>query len=285
MATRILVTGGAGYVGRFLIPALEQDGYHVVGVSRSSPLAMDVSSASDCERVLGEVRPDVIVHTAALSAPATCEKDPEAAFRSNVASALVEKAKATNPATRFIFLSTDQVYDGKGHLVTEEEDGRPVNVYGKTKLEMESVVRDAFPSHAILRLSFVYGPTVEGAHSTFLQFALDKLRSGEPFDAFTDQIRSCIYIDDVVDALRMAVQGRLTGLVNLGGPEALSRLDFVRAVARHVGVEEERARGSTYCLPTPSPADISMNISRLEAMMGRPPISLAAALTSMEAKL
>ncbi|CAE7314955.1 MAT2B [Symbiodinium sp. CCMP2592] len=91
MATRILVTGGSGYVGRFLLPALEQDGYHVVGVSRSSSTAMDVSSASDCERVLNEVRPDVIVHTAALSAPATCEQDPAAAVTSNVARALVQK--------------------------------------------------------------------------------------------------------------------------------------------------------------------------------------------------
>ena len=59
---------------------------------------------------------------------------------------------------------------------------------------MEAVVREEFPQHAILRLSFVYGPKVEGAHATFLQFALDKLRAREEFSVFTDQIRSAVYI-------------------------------------------------------------------------------------------
>merc|ERR1712031_102144 len=111
-----------------------------------------------------------------------------------------------------IFLSTDQVLDGKGHCVDEAVDAQPINVYGRTKLDMENAVKDAFANFVILRLSFVYGPGVQGAHTTFLQFAMEKLKAGAEFSVFTDQIRSCIFIDDVVDALRLAVRGEVSGL-------------------------------------------------------------------------
>lgn len=284
MALRVLITGSTGYVGRFLLPSLEKDGHHVVGVSRSSHVKMDLCNSTDCEAVLREVKPDVIVHTAALSSPAKCEED-EALTRSyNVPRYFAEKAKEVNEHVRFIFLSTDQVHDGKGRLVGESGDVQPVNVYGKSKLEMETVVQQVFDKYAIFRMSFVFGPEIEGAHSTFLQFALDKLRQNKEFDAFSDQIRSCIYIDDVIDALRLAVKGHIEGIVNLGGPEALSRLDFCRIVAKHFGINESIVQGSLYHLPTPSPADISMNIQRLESVMGRLR-SLDEALKIMNPKL
>ncbi|CAK8993395.1 unnamed protein product [Durusdinium trenchii] len=285
MALRVLVTGSTGYVGRFLVPALEKDGHRVVGVSRSASTAMDLCNASEYSRVLEEVVPDVIVHTAASSSPAKCEADEEATMQQNVPKGFAQKAKEVNASVRFIFLSTDQVLDGKGHLVDEEADARPVNVYGRSKLEMEKVVKALFDNHAIFRLSFIFGPEVEGAHSTFLQFALEKLRQKKEFNAFADQIRSCIFIHDVVEALRLAVKGHIEGTVNLGGPEALSRLDFCRIVARHVGMAESIVQGSAYDLPTPSPADISMNIARLRTAMGRSTVSLADALATMDAKL
>eukprot|EP00435_Cladocopium_sp_Y103_P058828 s113_g20.t2 len=272
MALRVLVTGSTGYVGRFLLPSLEKDGHHVVGVSRSSPVKMDLCNSTDCEAVLREVKPDVIVHTAALSSPAKCEEDEALTRIYNVPRLFAEKAKEVNENVRFIFLSTDQVHDGKGRLVGESGDVQPVNVYGKSKLEMETVVQQVFDRYAIFRMSFVFGPEMEGAHSTFLQFALDK-------------IRSCIYIDDVIDALRLAVKGHIEGIVNLGGPEALSRLDFCRIVAKHFGINESIVQGSLYHLPTPSPADISMNIKLLESAMGRLPRSLDEALKIMDPKL
>eukprot|EP00434_Breviolum_minutum_P029258 symbB.v1.2.025878.t3/scaffold2545.1/size76554/1 len=242
-------------------------------MANSLDAATQPRNSSDCERVLQEVKPDVIVHTAALSSPAKCEED-EALSRSfNVPRHFAEKAKELNPATRFIFLSTDQVHDGKGRMVDESTDPRPMNVYGKSKMEMETVVKEVFDNYAIFRLSFVFGPEVEGAHSTFLQFAMDKLRQKKQFDAFSDQIRSCIYIDDVIEALRLSVKGHIEGTVNLGGPEPLSRLDFCRIVAKHFKIDESICQGALYHLPTPSPADISMNITLLEKALGRSPRS------------
>lgn len=77
----------------------------------------------------------------------------------------------------------------------------------------------------------------------------------------------------------------LQSLLCLAGPEALSRLDFCRAVARHLGMAESIVQGSTYDLPTPSPADISMSIQRLEGALGRRPRTLSDALAVIGAKL
>jgi len=285
MSLKILLTGATGYVGRFLIEALPSEG-ELFAVGRStSPWALDVSDADACRALLQELKPDVIVHAGALSSPAECEKNPERAWKTNACKGFLEAAVIANPSVRFVFLSTDQVLGGSGHLVDEKEPGAPVNVYGETKFAMEAAVQEVFPErHAILRLSFVFGPVQEGAHTTFLQFALDKLRSGQAFDAFEDQVRSAVFINDVVESVQLGVRGTLHGCTNIGGPEPLSRLDFVRVVAETCGFRSDQVSASRFgdkASMVPSPSDISMDVGKLSRLLGRHPLSLAEALGQM----
>lgn len=288
---KILCTGVTGYVGSFLREALSSEG-EVVGMCRGTAPPLDFTDAEACAALLDELKPDVVVHAGALSNPSECEREPDRAWAVNAPRGFVEAAAAAAlrpgaPARRFVFFSTDQVHDGRGHLVSEAVEAKPVNVYGQTKLAMERLVQQAFPGdrHAVLRLSFVYGPEVPGAHGTFLQFALGKLRAGAPFSAFTDQVRSAVYIEDVVEAVRLAVRGGLSGVVNVGGPQALSRYDFCRGTAEVCGFAPELVGGNSSAdvpgLP-PSPADISMDTGKLAAALGRPLRSLAIALHAMD---
>mmetsp|Transcript_93431 Transcript_93431/g.264529 ORF Transcript_93431/g.264529 Transcript_93431/m.264529 type:complete len:315 (+) Transcript_93431:19-963(+) len=283
---RVLVTGGTGYVGRAVVERLAAECEVVVASRSTSPVSLDVADGGSCERALREVRPDVVVHAAALSSPGECEREPRRCWEVNACRCLLDAAASASPAARFVLLSTDQVLGGSGHRVDEREPPSPVNAYGRSKAAMEGLVREAFPEprHAVLRLSFVYGPAVDGAHATFLQFALDRLRGDGPCDAFTDQIRSCVYIADVVDAVQYAVHGRLSGTVNVGGPEALSRYDFCRTVADSCELPADKIRGVLYAsvagMP-PSPADISMDASKLAAALGRQTHTLAQALEAM----
>ncbi|OLQ00526.1 hypothetical protein AK812_SmicGene16803 [Symbiodinium microadriaticum] len=191
----------APMVGRFLLPALEQDGGSSAELSSNK-----------------RVRPDVIVHTAdemrddyyvtmmvtSMTAPVSFGASLEEAFAE----------RGTEALLRFVFLSTDQVYDGKGLREDQARDGiRPLGSWTvycrKSVMLLHMEVAASQVVIILIEIMFVYGPVVVGAHSTFLQFALDKLRSGEPFDA----IRSCIFIHDVVEALRLAVQA--THIVNV----------------------------------------------------------------------
>merc|ERR1711972_205124 len=98
-------------------------------------------------------------------------------------------------------------------------------------------------------------------------------------------IRSAIYIEDVVEALSLSVGGKLTGLVNLGGPEALSRYDFCKAVGDHLQMSTDIMTGENYSLSVPSPSDISMDVSKLTGLLGKPPRRLVEALMEMQARL
>lgn len=281
---KVMITGSTGYLGRFLMARMSE-GNDVTGVSRSSdPRSLDLEDADACEAFLQDLRPDVIVHAAALSNPGECEKNPDRAEAANVPRGFLEAAARLSPPPRLILTSTDQVLDGTGHCVPEEESPNPVNVYGRTKAALEDLVKELFPHYAILRLSFIYGPTVPGAHSTFLQFALDKLKAGAPFTAFSDQVRSSVYIVDVVEAVRRAAMGECAGVVNVGGPEPLSRYDFCRIVGEVCGMSTEQMGQERYADLSgmiPSPPDISMNVERLTAVLGRSPMSLAEALADM----
>lgn len=143
----------------------------------------------------------------------------------------------------------------------------------------------------VLRLSFVYGPKISGAHATFLQFAEEKLAGGEEFDVFFDEVRSPVYLGDVVASiLRLLEPDAPSGTFHLGGPAALSREDFVRKVAEHRGVSCAAMRSvaratctQPWALAVQSPLDISMASGKLEALLGRRLRSLPEALADMAA--
>jgi dTDP-4-dehydrorhamnose reductase len=284
---RVLVTGASGFLGQhFLADLAGRHTTHELHATYSNNVHFveDWSSACTCHRIalddeasitqlMDRVRPDVVVHLAAISSPAKAEANPALAKAVNAPRALLD---ALPPHARLVFLSTDQVYDGMHAPYCEDSATEPVNVYGQTKLEFERAIAERAPERAIvLRMSLLLGPAAPRRSlkkNSFLQDCARMLKSGQVHDFFSDEIRSVVYIEDVLHVLRWAVGSSVSGVFNMGGPGRPSRADVAHAVARHLDLSESGINA----LPRPpaapgqarSPPNIAMDSSRLELAAG-----------------
>lgn len=294
---KVLVTGASGYLGQHLLGTLLEDAslsvYAAYGSLETFPadfakatcMSVDLQAADKVKEMMATVQPDCVVHLAAVSSPAVCEKQPESSMAINKPTCLIE---ALPPTATFIFLSTDQVYDGLEAPYTESSPpAKPVNMYGQSKLDFEAALAAALPSRSVsLRSSLILGPPTPGRcrKQSFLQFCDERMAKGEATDFFGDETRSVLYVGDIVKIitwlLKEGIAGGCVGVCNMGGPERLTRVDVANAVAAHRGydaatlVKSVNRKDVVPAGAVASPPDISMDSGKLLAAAGYPKTTL-----------
>lgn len=205
--TRVLVTGAAGFVGRPLVKALAQRGYAVRATVRSASafppgielaVTPDLAGATDYASLLAGI--DIIVHLAALAhANADIpEQDYDRVNRAATA-ALAAAAKHSGVA-QFIYLSSIRAQTGPDvtHVISETDQPRPADAYGRSKLAAEAAVLASGVAFTILRPVVVYGPHAKANVAALFKLAASPLPL--PFGALTGQ-RSLLAIDNLVSAI------------------------------------------------------------------------------------
>jgi dTDP-4-dehydrorhamnose reductase len=152
---KIAVIGAEGQVGRDACAEFEQHGDEVRGLNHTQ---LEIGSLDSVQAVLSQIKPDVVINTAAFHQVEHCELDPVKAFAINACGARnLAKVAATFNAL-LIHISTDYVFDGGKSTPYEETDlPRPLNAYGNSKLAGEYFVRTLSPRHFVLRTSALYG--------------------------------------------------------------------------------------------------------------------------------
>lgn len=303
---RVLVVGGSGYVGQFVIQALTARGarVHVTHRPGREPRGlpggaqlhpMEITDVASVAAVVREVAPDVVVNCAAISAIGAVEKDPEAARAVNCPRELVEEIAAEDVAPRlFVHFSTDIVFDGDPSKVYDEDCApAPVNAYGRMKAEFDAhLAGRSRPVCVVLRPTNIIGPLHPyGATggTKFLQWLDGRLQADEATKVFDDEYRNYIWVEDLAEVVVRLVEDFPLrqpphALMHCGGPEALSRLDVARALAAAKGYADtyrEVAGGAELprVVPTKradvdlgyaSPLCVRFRSERVEAYMGRP---------------
>ncbi len=210
-----LLTGAHGFVGSRIRA-------HMPVVDAPS---LRHASLEDVQRLIDQVQPDVIIHTAAISDIGTCEKNPDASYHANV---LIPEylARAAKDAKLLMF-STDQVYSGCAFSGPyPEDDVAPANLYARHKLEMEKRVLDLSPDAVMLRATWMYDMPMYGAinRGNFLVNMLKAASTGAPMSFSSNQYRGVTWVREVARLIEEAI--RLPGGVyNFGSENDLSMLD------------------------------------------------------------
>jgi UDP-glucose 4-epimerase len=288
---RVLVTGGAGFIGSHLVRALlGRDHEPVVlddlstGRRSAVPARVafeqaDVSDPATAERIR-DLRPAAIVHAAAQVSVERSVRDPDRDEAVNVrGTAIVLDGARAAGAQRFVFVSSGGAVYGSTKGADEVTPPAPESPYGRNKLAAERLVAEAGISSAIARLANVYGPgqrsDLEGGVVAIFSEAI---RAGGPVVVHGDggQARDFVHVDDVADALCRMVEDERIGIWNVGTGVATSVIGLLSTLER----VSERSLPIDHAPARPGDVrDSCLRVERIARDLGwRPRLDLAAGL-------
>jgi UDP-glucose 4-epimerase len=290
-SSRVLVTGGAGFIGRRVVAALLGQGHEVTVVDLRAFPSDDVHSVvgdlTEAGTVGRAVQPDteVIIHLAAVTSVLKSVEDPVSTYRLNAdaTARLLEQARE-NEVHTFLLASTNAVAGNVGTAtMTETVPLRPLTPYGATKAAAEMLLSAYTNAYGIkgtaLRFSNVYGPGME-AKDSFIPRLMRAARDGEGVQVRGDgtMLRDVVHVDDVVQGLFAAWESGHTGPLILGSGQSVTVSEMVETARRVTG----RPIPSEH-VPVPSgemPA-VVLDISAIKALGYQPRYDLEAGMATV----
>lgn len=222
---RLLVIGASSYLGAAILkraPANWQIAAtyfsHPFSFPNVAALRADARDADAANRLVAQIRPDAIIHT-----PAAMNGELLTAL--NVDGACNIARAAAQAKARLIHISTDVIFDGEHSPYDERAQPNPITPYGESKARSERAVTATHPGPVIVRTSLIYG---FDPIDTRTRLTLD---GGMPH-LFSDEFRCPVFVVDLADALIEIAQNDFVGVLNVAGPQRLSRYDFGLKLAR-----------------------------------------------------
>jgi dTDP-4-dehydrorhamnose reductase len=248
---KVFVTGVNGQLGHDVMNELAGRGYEGIGsdiapeyagvmddtaVTKAPYVAMDITDAAMVEKVLKEVKPDVIIHCAAWTAVDMAEDDDKVskvrAINAGGTQNIANIAKVLD--AKMVYISTDYVFDGQGTEPWDPDckDYKPLNVYGQTKLEGELAVANTLKKYFIVRIAWVFGKNGKNFIKTMLKVG----KNHDEVKVVNDQIGTPTYTFDLARLLVDMVETDKYGYyhaTNEGG--YISWYDFTKEIYKDAG--------------------------------------------------
>lgn len=232
---KIFISGASGLVGGNCLQHFKEMGHEVVGshFSYETPdtvpfntLALEDNNNFD----VISFQPDVIVHCGALTHVDYCESNPKESYTKTVQSTLnlLELCKQTG--AKFVFLSTDYVFDGENGPYKEDDKLNPLSIYGKHKVEAEHAIMKSDVAHLILRVTNVYGDEIRGKN--FIARIIDQCIKGQhltlklPYDQFASPTNAW----DIARAMLVLLEHQKKGIYHICSSDYMNRVELALKV-------------------------------------------------------
>jgi dTDP-4-dehydrorhamnose reductase len=255
---RVTIFGASGLLGQALMQEWRLD-----AVSGLTSRDADIRDAKRVLEVVRETKPDWIVLAAAYTDVDGCESNRDLAFAVNRDGAVNVAEAARQVAARFLFLSSDYVFDGKKSTPYEADDPRnPQSVYGRTKAEAEIRLLELMPDCCIVRTSWLFGAGGKCFPDTILKLAAQR----PTLDVVNDQRGSPTYVVDLARAIIQLCRRNAKRIVHATNSGDCTWFEFAQEIVKDAGLtttvrpvsSEQMAR------PAPRPAYSVLSASRLK---------------------
>lgn len=283
---RILVTGANGLLGQKLSQLLDgKDEIDLVATARS-PLSiklnqgkfqiLDITNQASVDTVVAEVKPDVIINTAAMTQVDDCETERDKCWLSNVTAVeyLVKACKKNN--AKLIHVSTDFIFDGTHGPLKEDAKPSPVNYYGQSKLAGEQMILNSDIDWAIARTVLVFGITTDLSRSNIVLWVKQSLENGKTINVVNDQWRTPTLAEDLAMGCYLLAIKNARGIFHISGAEMMTPFDIAIKTADFFKLDKSLIKptdSNTFKQTAARPLKTGFDISKAKVQLGYQPHS------------
>jgi len=244
----VVVVGATGALGHDLVEAFAADTVLALGHDQ-----LEITDAAQVRDVLGALRPDVVVNTAAFHNVPRCETEEAMAFTVNAVGPRHLARTCTALGTRLVQVSTDYVFDGaKRAPYVEDDRPNPVNVYGISKLAGEHAVLSAGGTHQVVRSSGLYGLwPCRAKGGNFVDAMFRAAREQSVVRVVADEVLTPTSTADLAEQIRVLSAEGAPGLFHATAQEQCSWYEFARAIFAAAGLTTPLEATTVAAFPQP----------------------------------
>jgi dTDP-4-dehydrorhamnose reductase len=291
---KILISGASGLLGSKIAELAEIEDHQVFsGYSTQEPISgqprkLDIRNKESISKITSEIKPDTIIHCAALTNVDECEKNKKLAEEINIegTKSIAEAAKEND--TYFVYISTDYVFDGLKGMYKEGDKTNPVNFYGQSKLQGEKVVEEIIEEPLIARTSVIYGARPASGKINFALWLVESLRKNQEISILTDQFISPTLNTNLAGMVLEATERELNGIYHMAGATKASRFEFAVKLAEIFDLDKSLIKKT--CISdmdwiAKRPKDSSLDVSKTYNVLKTKPMNLSVSLNLMKEEM
>lgn len=295
---KILITGSNGLLGHKLVHLLASHPEIETIATARKPIAglpagvhfreLDIVNQNQTHDVIRTVKPDVIIHTAAMTQVDQCETDRDLCWQVNVTGVEHVIAACEETQSHLIHVSTDFIFDGSHGPLDETAVPRPVNFYGESKLAGEQAVQKSKIPWAILRTVLVYGVTPDMSRSNIVLWVKKSLEDGKAIQVVNDQWRTPTLAEDLAQGCYLAAIKKATGIYHISGEEMMTPYDIATVTAEFFKLNKsliKPATSATFRQPAMRPPKTGFIIEKARRELGYQPHSFQTGLALLATQL
>ncbi len=235
---KIAITGANGLIGSRIIELLEDD-FQFIPLSQKE---MDITNINQVKSVLKNLNFDFFLHLAAYTNVAGAETNKDLCYKINVQGTKNVFEEVLNKKKKFIYISTDFVFDGKNPPYFEDSIPNPAGVYGNSKYQGEKIVEN---QAMIIRISYPYRASFERKRDFFRTFKTF-LEEKKPLSMITNSLMTPTFIDDIAFGLKYLIKNYSSEIFHLVGSQALSPYQVAILIAEKFNLDKSLIGKTTY---------------------------------------
>lgn len=235
---KILIIG-SGFLGSYVLKEFQMSGIKGIGTHfhhADEEIVVDIRNINSINKLVLKIKPDLIVNCAANTQIDFLEDNPDLAFSINSHGAGNVAKVCQQNKIKLIHISTDGVFDGTKGWYSEKDIPNPVNVYAKSKILAEELVKEHLDNHIIIRTNFF------GLHSNnkyLFNWILNTLKENKPLIGFSDVIFTPLEISNLSKMILELSMLEYTGIIHLASNEAISKYDFATKIAEIFNLDKD----------------------------------------------